>query len=64
MGKRSDYDFLELDEFYEVKVGTCQINEYMTIYDYQGQGYSLAFVEGHRDSTFSKLLFVRNRQAD
>ena len=28
-------DFLEMDEFYEVKVSTySQINEYMTIYDY------------------------------
>ena len=38
----------------DVNVGTySQINEHMMIYDTQGQGHSVTFVQGHTDATFS-----------
>ena len=50
-------DFLETDEFYEVKVSIYSIiNEYMTIYDYPRSRSFIAFVQGHSDSRFSNFL--------
>ena len=57
----STVDFLETDEFYDVKVGTySQINEYMSIYDYQGQCHSQTFIQAHSDSTFSNIFSQKN----
>ena len=50
-------DFLETDEFYEVKAGTySQINEYMTVMNTQYQGHSLTFSQGHSASTVSNFF--------
>ena len=50
-------DFSETIVVYDVKVGRCsQLNEYMNLYDYQSQGYSLTLVQGHSDSTFSSFF--------
>ena len=47
--------FSETIVVYDIKVSRCgQPNEYMNLYEYQSQGHSLTFVQGHLDSTFSK----------
>ena len=50
-------DFSETIVVYNIKVGRfSQLNEYMNLYDINGQGHSLNFVQGHSDSTFSNFF--------
>ena len=49
-------DFSETIVVYDVKVGKCsKLNEYMNVYEYQ-MSRSLAFIQGHSDSTFSNFF--------
>ena len=52
-------EFSETSVVYDVKVGRCsELNDYMNLYEYQSQGYSLTLVQGHSDSTFSNFFFL------
>ena len=45
-------DFSETIVVY-IRVGRCiQLNEFMNLYEYQSQGHSLTFIQGHSDSAF------------
>ena len=46
-----------------MKVGTyCWINQYMTIYNNPNSSHSMTFVQGHSDSTFSKIVFSKQNK--
>ena len=56
-------DFLETDEFYEVKVGAySQIYEYMTIYDCPRPRSFIDLYPRSLIFNIFKLLFLRNRR--
>ena len=59
-------DFSETIVVYGVKIGKCsKLNKYMNVYEYQT---SRSFIglrpRSLRFTTFSQLLFLRNRWAD
>ena len=55
--KGKTVDFSETIVVDNINIGKCsQLNKYTNLYEYQSQGHSLTFVEGHSDSTFSNFF--------